>query len=661
MKSVLRYSILAVCSVLFFASGTWALDDKDGTSVTCTNFNQHGNAYFGDTHVHTTLSVDAFTQGVDTTPEQAYRFAKGEQIGLHPFDGNGLPTRFVQLERPLDFAMVSDHAEFFGEYDICNDPGHALYNDSNCILLRQRDNDAFLGWNVLLGAAQNNVSRFPFCGLDGSVCTDEAPSTWQVVQDAAELFYDRTSDCAFTTFVGYEYTGAPISSVGYGIEALNFHRNVLFLNSFVPDAPTSYLDAPYTNLLWNELQTGCLDLEDGSNECDVMTIPHNTNLSQGLLFETTQSPGQPWNMITAIRSFRFDRLVEIMQHKGQSECLPTSGDELCDFEIVPWGHLAGNFINPTQPREDGFVRNALKEGLARRQDFQGLNIFKYGIIGSSDTHLGTPGLVDETADYPGHGGAAEGTAGSLLNSGFSDSPQFNPGGLAVVWAEQNSRRSLFDAMKRREVYATSGPRHIVRFYGSWQNDLPSNICSLPNRTELASDGAVPMGSTLPATTPGDTTPQFLVYAAKDAGPLGGNPGNDLQRIQIIKGWTDITGATHEKIFEVAGDPDNGADVDLNSCATTGTGFADLCALWQDPEFDSDQDAFYYARVVENPSCRWTQRQCLAAPVTIDCGDPGSVPEEFAACCDAAIPTTVQERSWTSPIWFDPALYMPPGC
>ena len=137
----------------------------------------------------------------------------------------------------------------------------------------------------------------------------------------------------------------------------------------------------------------------------------------------------------------------------------------------------------------------------------------------------------------------------------------------------------------------------------------------------------------------------------------------MQRIQIIKGWTDVTGATHEKIFEVAGDPGNGADVDLNSCATTGTGFADLCEVWQDPEFDSTQDAFYYARVVENPSCRWTQRQCLTAPGTIDCGDPGSVPEAWAACCDEKIPKTVQERSWSSPIWFNPALYMvpSPGC
>ena len=657
--SVLRYSILTICSVVFFVNGTWALDDKDGTSVNCTDFNQYGNAYFGDTHVHTTLSVDAFTQGVETTPEQAYRFAKGEQIGLHPFDLNGDPTRFVQLERPLDFAMVSDHAEFFGEYAICNDPEHLLYNDSNCVLLRQRDTEAFTTWNFILSAAQDSVARFPFCGVDGSICTNEASTSWQIVQDAAEQFYDRSSDCKFTTFVGYEYTGAPGTFGPFGLEILNFHRNVLFLNSVVPDRPTSYLDAPYTNQLWNELQSGCLDLEDGSNECDVITIPHNTNLSQGLLFDTIRSGGQPWNLNQALQSFKFDRLVEIMQHKGQSECLPPplSSDELCGFEIVPWGHLAGNFINPTAPRVDGFVRTALKDGLASRQDFLGINIFKYGIIGSTDTHLGTPGLVDEVVDYPGHGGAAEGSAGSNLNSGFTDAPQFNPGGLAVVWAQQNSRRSIFDAMKRREVYATSGPRHVVRFYGSWQNDLPSDICILPNRTEIAFNSAVPMGSTLPQTTLGDTTPQFLVSAIKDAGTLA-NPGNDLQRIQIIKGWTDVTGATHEKIFEVAGNPDNGAGVDLNSCATTGIGFADLCEVWQDPEFDSAQDAFYYARVVENPSCRWTQRQCLAAPVSIDCD--GTVPEEYAACCDDDIPKTVQERSWSSPIWFDPALYMVPG-
>ena len=191
MKSIPISAVLAIFCALF-AQGSWSLDDKDGTSVDCNIFNTYGNPYFGDTHVHTTFSVDAYTQGVDTTPEQAYRFAKGEQIGLHPFDENGLPTRFVQLERPLDFAVVADHAEFFGEYTICQDPTNPLYSDTTCETLRERTSLSLLIWNVLLGALPQNVKRFDFCGIDGSICTQEVASVWQGMQDTVEQFYDRS-------------------------------------------------------------------------------------------------------------------------------------------------------------------------------------------------------------------------------------------------------------------------------------------------------------------------------------------------------------------------------------------------------------------------------------------------------------------------------------
>lgn len=650
---------LGLCA-LAFSLGSWALDDQDGTANNCTNFNPYGNAYFGDLHVHTTFSVDAFTQGVDTTPEQAYLFAMGEEIGLHPFDINGEPTRFVQLERPLDFAMVADHAEFFGEYNICNDPGNPLYSDPTCVELRERDDAAFFNWNALLGRTQDSVTRFPLCGPDGSICTDASATTWQRMVDAAEQFYDRSSECTFTTFVGYEWTGAPSGQNEEGvIEIRNLHRNVVFLNSIVPETPSTYLDTPYPEDLWTALQNDCLDMDAGSNQCRVLTIPHNSNLSQGLMFETVNPNGQPYGLGTALKRAKFEPLVEVMQHKGQSECLPSASDELCDFEVVPWGHLAGNFLTPTVPKPEGTVRDALKQGLALKPQLGGVNVFQYGFVGSTDTHLGTPGLVAETADYPGHGGAAEGTGGVPLGDGLTDTPEFNPGGLAVVWAQQNSRRALFDAMRRKEVYATSGPRHIVRFWGGW--DLDVDICSRPDRTEYAYNNAVPMGSTLgiPATRPSE--PQFMVSALKDPGTPG-NSGNELQRIQIVKGWTDAWGQKHEAVFEVAGNPDNGAGVDTGTCTTTGTGYAELCQLWEDPQFDPDQEAFYYARVVENPSCRWTQRQCLAADPPIDCLDPNSVPESYAPCCDEDIPKTVQERSWTSPIWFNPVLYEPvPGC
>lgn len=665
MKSALSHSIFVICC-LVFAPGSWALDDRDGTGNNCTNFNPYGNPYFGDTHAHTKFSVDAYAQGVETTPEQAYRFAKGEEIGLHPFDENGLPMRSVQLERPLDFAMVADHAEFFGEFTICTDPSNPLYSDPNCALLRQRDNDTLVGYNVLNSAQPNAVKRFDFCGPGGGICKEKSKSIWQQTIAAAEAAYDRSDECRFTSFIGYEWTGSPLGFPGGGvIEVRNLHRNVLFANSLVPEAPASYLDKPYPQDLWDSLTTQCLNTGNPTIGCDVLTIPHNSNLSQGLMFDAVDRLGAPYTKSLAQRRAKFEPLIEIMQHKGQSECLKTlvNNDELCKFEIVPWGHLAGNFTTPTAPKVEGTVRDVLKKGLIWRDNFK-VNPFQYGFIGSTDTHLGTPGLVSEK-NYPGHGGAAGGASGQTFESGITDTPEFNPGGLAVVWATQNSRAALFNSMRRRETYATSGPRHIVRFHAGW--NLPANICSLSNRTEVAFNNAVPMGSNLPFdgwAGEGQNVPKFLVSALKDAGPPGGDPGNDLQRIQIVKGWTDGAGTTHEQVFDVAGDPGNGASVDTTSCETSGSGFAELCAVWEDPGFNANQNAFYYARVVENPSCRWTQRQCVAAiagGVEINCAAVPPTPAEYAPCCNDAIPKTVQERSWTSPIWYNVPPARPAGC
>ncbi len=641
------------------AQGALALDDGDGTANNCTHFNSLNNPYFGDTHVHTTFSVDAFTQGTDTTPEQAYEFAQGTQIGLHPFDLNGDPTRFAQIDRPLDFVMVSDHAEFFGEYAICMDVSNPSYSDPMCVLLRERTNEAFINWNVVLGTPQAGVSgatRYDFCGPDGSDCVAQAPTTWQRMQQAAEQYYDRSADCEFTTFIGYEWTGAPLRINGDGVlEAINLHRNVMFRNSAVPTTPASYLDVPYREQLYDRLQADCLDADFGTSECDTLVIPHNTNLSQGLMFDNITPEGEPYNVIDAHRRRKFEPLIEVVQHKGQSECL-AANDELCDFELIPWGHIAGNFSPPTTPLVEGTVRDALKKGVAFDTAMM-INPFRFGMIGSTDTHLGTPGLVQESAPYPGHGGANQGSGPAPGDPGLTDTAEFNPGGLAVVWAPQNSRAALFDAMRRREVYATSGPRHVVRFFGGY--DLPSDICTQPNRVQVAYGNGVPMGAILPVANPNESAPKFMVSATKDAG-VPGFPGHDLQRIQIIKGWTDANGDSHEQVYEVAGDPNNGAGVNENTCATTGSGFTELCQWWEDPNWDADQNAFYYARVVENPSCRWTQQQCITASPALDCSDPGSVPAEWARCCDEDIPKTVQERSWTSPIWYDRPADIP-GC
>lgn len=652
----LRSIVVALGGGLLVSQIGWAqpIDDGDGTQVTCNNYNVYGNPYFGDTHVHTTYSVDAYTQGVDTTPDQAYRFAKGETIGFHPFDEFGDPTRFATIDRPLDFAVVTDHAELFGERDICLDDTDplGLYYEPNCVTLRERTGNSLVVWNVLLGAQQQAVTRFSWCGPDGSICTSQLGDTWQDIQDTAALHYDTSTDCSFTTFVGYEWTGGPVTPVGGGqLEVQNMHRNVLFRNSNVPARPYSFLEDGYPENLWQALEDECIDFNFPQGSCDAFTIPHNSNLSQGRMFGLTLPNGNPYGILSAKRRREFEPLIEIMQHKGQSECLASSPDELCDFEALQWGHVAAAFLGETTPKVEGTVRDALKQGLGTGLGL-GFNPFMYGMIASSDTHLGAPGHVEEAATYLGHGGAAGGVDTAVFE-GITDTPELNPGGLAVVWAPQNSRGALFDAMQRREVYGTSGPRHVVRFYGTW--DIQSDICAQPNLAEIAYNDSdtVPMGATLPKAGPGQTVPQFLVSAAKD--PLG----NDLQRIQIIKGWKDAQGDKHELVYDIAGNPNNGAGVDLNSCATTGTGSQQLCQLWQDPDFDPAQRAFYYARVVENPSCRWTHRQCLASPDPIDCDAPVPViPEGYEACCDVDVPKTVQERSWASPIWYEPPIV---GC
>ncbi len=629
----------------------------------CSHFDAQRQPFFGDLHVHTVYSLDANTQGTLTTPHQAYQFALGEELGVQPFLEDGTATRSTQLERPLDFAAVTDHAELFGEVEICTNPDYLEYNTLECLFYRSDPENSFIIFNLVsvglpelpqfpvpegiplvsdlpVIGSNGTIPRLPFCGLNGATCLEAAKTPWNDTQAAAEAYYDRSSDCSFTTFVGYEYTGAPLSN--------NLHRNVIFKTEVVPELPPAYQEYPREELLWATLSEKC-KTEDG---CEYLTIPHNSNLSAGMMFETTDRFGNPYDAEFAATRQANEPLAEIYQHKGQSECLGTMGaganDELCGFELLPYNNLTGdrfNGLNTGPPMEQDFLREAMKKGLAMEKDL-GVNPFKYGFIGSSDTHLGTPGNVEES-DFPGHAGAGENPADGI--EGLTDVIEASPGGLAVLWAEENTRESLFDAMRRREAYATSGNRPVVRFFGGW--DLPANACGRNDFVELGYANGVPMGGDLPLQPNVGAAPVFAVSALRDPGGAG-IAAEPLQRIQIIKGWVDANGDQQEAVFEVAGDPNNGASVDLNSCATSGDGFASLCAVWQDPGFDPDQHAFYYARVVDNPSCRWSTYQCLAAGV--DCDAPETVPEAMADCCNADYPKTIQERAWTSPIWYRPA-------
>lgn len=652
-SSVVKISALSLLLVLGSCSRSNSPDVAQGGdgagsgSQRCRNANVDRQPFFGDLHVHTKYSLDANTQDTRTAPHDSYRFAQGERLGVQPFDAEGNPTRFTQLARPLDFAAVTDHSEFFGETQICTDPAEPSYNAPECIFYRQNPEQAFLVFNLLgpglVGLPTLDggeaIPRLPYCGLGGQTCLTAAKTPWIEMQQAAEAFYDRSDDCRFTTFVGYEWTNAPLSN--------NLHRNVLFASEVVPELPISYYETPEPELLWAALGAACKS-EQG---CNYLTIPHNSNVSAGLMFQTKDRHGNDYTAEYAQARQLNEPIAEIMQHKGQSECLNTVGagvtDELCGFEILPYNNLTGDRfggLNTGPPKEMDFLRDALKVGLQQEEKL-GVNPFKFGFIGSSDTHLGTPGNANES-NYPGHAGAGQNPRNGV--PGLTDVIENNPGGLAVLWAEENTRESLFAAMRRREAYGTSGTRPIVRFFGGW--DLPADQCGKSNFAKQGYAHGVPMGGDLSAAPSANAKPRFSVSALRDPGNTK-EKTRPLQRIQIIKGWIE-NGEKREKVIEVAGNPNNGATVDLATCEPQGGGFASLCTTWEDSEFNPAQSSFYYARVVENPSCRWTTRQCVAAQ--IDCSNPDAVPEEYQACCNADYPKTIQERAWTSPIWYKPA-------
>jgi hypothetical protein len=609
----------------------------------CESHEAERRPFFGDTHIHTAYSFDAGAQDTRGTPRDAYRFAKGREVGLQPYDAEGKATRKARIRRPLDFAMVSDHAEALGEVRICRDEANAEYDSDFCFFFRSFGPVAFRGMALRTIVDKD---RFKYCGEDDRLCLDTAEVVWQDIQAAADEAYDRSSACTFTSFVGYEYTA---SAAGGG----NLHRNVVFRNEHVPAYATSWVETPSARDLWNTLQRTCVD---GTPGCDVLTIPHNSNLSgaAGLMFESAgirsaADAGMPVDAEEARLRQRWEPLIEIMQHKGDSECLlgGDTTDEACGFEKLPYNSFAGvgrfQGLNldggPLAPTRKGMVREALKKGLQLQGEL-GVNPLKYGIIASTDTHLGTPGLVAED-DSKGHGGA--GLRGS--GPGLPDDLEFNTGGLAVLWAEENSRDALFAAMQRRETYGTSGTRPIVRFFGGY--GYAEDLCSDDAFVAKGYAGGVPMGGDLAAAEGG--APSFAVWALKDPG-IPSAPGIPLQRIQIVKGWVDESG-TREKVFDVAGGP-NDASVDVASCERRGAGEDQLCAVWKDPDFEQDERAFYYARVLENPTCRWSQQLCVNAG--IDCSNPADVPAGYAGCCAPDHVKTVQERAWTSPIWYAPA-------
>ena len=617
----------------------------------CTHYSPTRSAFFGDLHVHTVQSLDAYGRGGFQTPDDAYRFAKGEPIGLTPRSADGEPLRFGTIDRPLDFAAVTDHAEWIGELESCTNAQSPAYDSLDCQIMRGRPlAGTTAAGDALIRRVLSGAIREPggMCGADASVCREYAGHAWRRTVAAAEAHQDRTEACAFTAFNAWEFTSAPGRS--------KVHRNVILRNDSVPELPISWAEEAEPEGLWKKLEARCNDTGTG---CEALTIPHNPNISNGRMFTVTYKdrPLDAQRQRAELQR-RLEPLVEMIQAKGESECrtgmwnVLGGEDELCGFEKVRYmpngarpedcresfgsGALAGMGC---QSRLD-FVRYGLIEGL-REYARIGVNPYRLGFIGSTDTHNGTPGAVEEY-NYLGHNSLVDDTLEKRITTpAYAPHPLRNPGGLIGVWAEENSRDALFDAMKRRETFATSGVRIQPRLFAGW--DLPDGLCGDADAVAEAYRSGVPMGGALDPAGVDDDGPVFFASALRDPGTAM-DAGAGLQRIQVIKGEVDDSGLFRETVVDIAAD--DGPDVEVDAdCAPSRQGANALCSVWRDPAWNPAKPAVYYARVLEQPSCRWHARQCAALPAD----------ERPDACADNALPRTVQERAWTSAIWYEPPL------
>lgn len=627
-------ALLSAAFGLLLATGASA-GEADSVST-----NPAKQAYFGELHLHTSYSLDSFIFGNPNGPDAAYRFARGEKVTLY-----GGETK--QLKHPLDFVAITDHAEFLGEVALCSTPGNAAYDTPACQGIRKFDMGQFARIAASVTAKKR---REDICGADGAACVAAIRQTWQKVQENAARFYQPGT---FTTLIGYEFSANIPSSVFSTAGSRDprattpgmLHRNVIFRTGTVPDTVFSAYDGT-GEALQSWLEARCTE------PCRALTIPHNMNYSWGRFFwDGKNSDGSPWSTDILQRRARIEPLVEIFQIKGSSECQAGIGlaDEECGFEAA---------VPPCPPGEtdrcatgDSFARDAVVHGL-KVEDRTGINPFKYGFIAATDNHDGTPGATEER-DFKGHLGQQDDTAekrlGVKLGAPAADDGhgeangaylRFNPGGLAAVWAEKNTREAIWDALARRETYGTSGTRIRVRFFGGF--DLPEDLHRSPDLVKIGYARGVPMGGDLKA-APEGRSPRFVVWATRDPDSA------PLQKIQIVKGWVE-DGKPAVKIFDVACSdglrpdpksgqcPDNGAKVDLATCrADADKGAAELSATWTDPTFDPATRAVYYVRVLEDPVCRWSTHDALRLKIA---PRPG-------------VPATVKERAWTSPIWYTP--------
>ncbi len=588
------------------------------------------DAYFGELHLHTAYSLDAYIFGnTMNDPSTAYRFAKGETVKLP----TGVPKR---IKKPLDFAAITDHAEALGEYEVCTNPEMENYNSDTCKGIRNGDMQPFQ--DIFAGLAVSPPKRqVGICGKDGASCLDAIEGPWLRIQQAANDHYEPGK---FTSFVAFEFSAnAPEGKGGM------MHRNVIFKSAEVPDTVFSAFEGTGEDLhRW--LEKHC------SGDCSVLTIPHNPNFYWGRLYWGKTSDGKAWTKEGLARRANMDRLVEIMQIKGNSECQTgiMTTDEECNFETVFEECKAGQ--EGSCSNAYAFVRNGLKFGLRHKAEL-GINPFKHGIVAATDNHNGTPSDTAED-DFEGHyanndgepevrlGLKANPTAEAMGMSGDDDPTKlYNPGGIAGVWAESNTRADIWDALYRKETFATSGTSTQVRMFGGF--DFKANAHTDTNWIAKGYESGVPQGGDLSA-APKGAFPSFVVWAQRDPDSA------PLAKIQMVKGWRTADDQLKEMTVDIACSdgaspdpdtqrcPDNGATVDLKNCTISqDKGDSELAVTWRDTDFDPSQHAFYYVRVLENPVCRWSMYDAKKAKV--------DHPQD--------LPKVIKERAWSSPIWYTP--------
>ena len=568
-------------------------------------------AYFGETHVHTSFSLDAYIGGARLTPDEAYKFAQGKDVTIQGQTHN--------IRKPLDWTAVSDHAEFIGEMFSAQVPG-AKGGDNPMLeeLRGLNDVDEQRAWflkyiaNNMRGA---NPGHPPFYAGP-----ETAVSAWKDIQ--LKAVRDNYQPGRFTTLAGFEWTASN--------NAGNMHRNIVFRDLAVPDIPLSAFDTNDEEELWAWMA------EQEKNGSKLIAIPHNSNASKGYMFEAVDNAGKPLTAEYAKLRSHFERLIEMMQIKGNSEVHRSlwPADEFADFEN---GDSLATFSGRTFKRES-FVRWAVTKGL----DYQaklGANPYELGFIGGTDNHNGAPGDVVED-NYIGSHGPADGTLEMRREGeidGWIKGKDSNPGSLSGVWATRNTRAAIWDAMAARETFVTSGTRIKVRFFAGADLARPADPRAL---VEQGYKSGVPMGGII---TGAAKSPTFTVWASKD--PDGAN----LDRIQIVKGWVDAKGEPRDQVTDVvwSGDRKPGANGKLHPVGTTvdvqkatytnAIGSAELIGSWTDPGFDPKQHAIYYVRVLEIPTPRFTTYDAVRnnLPLLKD------------------VPATIQERAWASPIWYAP--------